>query len=194
MITKTHVLVLFLAASTALAVGCREKPMAEPVVRYHPTDEDRTRITVEAEDFSGELERPMTLREDPDASGGKCLHVPGGSGTPGGTNPDTELPYPARYGAAVFRFTVVEAGTYRFWGRKFWEDGCGNSLTLIVNDRLPVIFGQDGSYGHWEWIAATLFDLPAGENVIQILNREDGVMLDKFLLTTHLDFVPQGKE
>ncbi|HUW59091.1 MAG TPA: hypothetical protein VMZ92_20815, partial [Planctomycetota bacterium] len=63
--TKPHVLVLFLAASTALAVGCREKPMAEPVVRYHPTDEDRTRITVEAEDFSGELERPMTLREDP---------------------------------------------------------------------------------------------------------------------------------
>ena len=45
----------------------------------------------------------------------------------------------------------------------------------LVNGRRPVTFGQDGSYGHWEWIAAAvLLDLPAGENVIEILNREDG--------------------
>ncbi len=191
---KQLVLVLCTLIVTGVLVGCREKPRGRPVVRNHAA-EDETSIFIEAENFTGELEPPMTLEEDPDASGGKCIHIEGGSGTPGKEHPVTGVQYPARYGAAVYKFTVKTPGKYRFWGRKFWEDGCGNSWTLLVNGRSPVIFGQDGSYGHWEWIAATvLFDLPAGENVIEVLNREDGVKLDKFVLTTHLDFVPQGKE
>ena len=192
---KQLVLVLSVLIVTAVLVGCREKPTGRPVVRDHTTEEDKTSIFIEAEDFTGELEPPMTLAEYTEASGGKCIHIEGGSGAPGGKHPVTGIQYPARYGAAVYKFTVQTAGKYRFWGRKFWEDGCGNSFTLIVNGLPPVIFGQDGTYDSWEWKAApVLFDLPAGENVIEVLNREDGVRLDKFVLTTHLDFVPQGKE
>jgi len=189
------VLVLSVLIVTGVLAGCPEKPRRRPVVRDHTGKPDETSIFIEAEEFTGELEPPMTVSEDPDASGGKCIHIEGGSGAPGGKNPVTGIPYPARHGAAAYQFTVQTAGKYRFWGRKFWEDGCGNSFTLLVNGLPPVIFGQDGTYDSWEWLAApVLFDLPAGENVIEILNREDGVRLDKFLLTTHLDFVPQGKE
>ena len=178
-----------------LLTGCEcRKPADKPVVRDHSPTDDYATIVIEAEDFTGELEHPMTLTEDPDVSGGRYIHVEGGSGKPDGVHPVTGVKYPSRWGAAVYKFTVKTPGTYRVWGRRFWEDGCGNSFTLVVNGR-QAVFGQDGSYDRWQWTLCTVsFDLPSGENTLEVLNREDGVRLDKLILTTNPNFVPQGKE
>jgi len=192
---------LCVAAALVLFLGCGPKQKQEqkqekpglPAVREHAAPPGDSAVVVEAES-AGLVEPPMTVADDLDASGGKCISVPGGSGRPGGKNPVDDTVYPDRWGAAVFKFTVKTPGKYRFWGRKFWVGGCGNSLTLVINGN-SVIFGEDGTYDDWQWRASTvLFDLHEGENKLEVLNREDGVKLDKFILTTDMDFVPQGKE
>lgn len=187
-------LILFLLVAAALPAGCRgKKPNARPIVRNLTPSANETAIVFEAEDFTGRLEPPMTLAEDSSASGGKCIRIAGGSGKPGGKIPGEERTYPDRYGAAVFKFTVTAAGKYRLWGRRFWEDGCGNSFTMVVNGRRATFTGP--TYDSWQWQAcAVMFDLPAGENTLEVLNREDGVKLDKIILTADFDFIPQGKE
>lgn len=192
---KRHVLAFALVTSCVVAAGCRdEKAPARPIVREHDDTSAHDTIVIEAEDFTGELEPPVTVAEDADASGGRCIHIEGGSGKPGDVHPVTLKKYPPRWGAAVYSFEVTRPGRYRLWGRKFWENGCGNSLTLVVNGR-AMVFGEDGTYDRWEWLPATgLLELPQGENTLEVLNREDGVRLDKLILTTDLDFIPQGKE
>jgi hypothetical protein len=193
---------LCVAAALVLLLGCGSKQKQEqkqekpglPAVREHTVAPDESAVVVEAES-AAVVETPMKVVDDVDASGGKCLAIPGGSGRPGGKNPADDSVYPDRWGAAVFTFTVKAPGKYRFWGRKFWEGGCGNSLTLVMNGGPPAIFGEDGTYDDWQWKTCVgLFDLRAGENKLEVLNREDGVKLDKFILTTDMDFVPQGKE
>ncbi len=193
---------LFMVLGAAfLCFGCAKedaKPSGLPTVREH-SGAGGAEIVFEAESAAS-VEPPMVVVDDAEASGGKCLSVPGGSGKPndvipGGVAPgETPKKYPARWGAATFRFTVAEAGKYRIWGRKFWEDGCGNSFTFVVNGGAEVEF-TDPTYDAWEWMAApALFDLKAGENTLEVLNREDGVKLDKLIVTRDLVFIPQGKE
>jgi len=187
---------LCLAAALSVALGCGARDQSGlPPVREHAGSSEVSTIVIEAENFTGELEPPMKVEENLDASGSKCIAIPGGSGKPGEKDPVEGTTYPDRWGAAIYKFDVKKPGQYRFWGRKFWEGGCGNSFTLRVNSLDPVEFGGDGVYDSWDWERPTvLFDLHAGENRLEVLNREDGVKLDKFILTTDLDFVPQGKE
>lgn len=186
---------LWIAVLLPLA-GCgdRSATSGPPVVREYGAD-DASRIVLEAED--GDIEPPVAVMDEPGASGGRCIIVTGGSGKPGEEipgDPDKKK-YPERWGAAVYKFKVTEPGKYRIWARKWWEDGCGNSFTFVVNGGYPVLFGGDSSYDAWEWaVAPVLFDLKAGENALEVLNREDGVRLDKLIITKDADFVPQGKE
>jgi hypothetical protein len=63
-----------------------------------------------------------------------------------------------------------------------------------VNRKINTYF-SGSTYGEWQWHRCNrLLDLEAGENLIEVLNREDGVRLDKFILTADLDFIPQGIE
>jgi hypothetical protein len=190
---------LSVAAALLLLLGCgsrqnQQKP-GLPAVREHAAASDESAVVIEAENVSDPVEPPMEIADDLDASGGKCIAVPGGSGKPGYKDPVEGTVFPHRWGAAVYKFTVKNPGKYRFWGRKFWIGGCGNSLTLVMNGGSPATFGEDGTYDDWQWKSASvLFDLHEGVNKLEVLNREDGVKLDKFILTTDMPFVPQGKE
>ena len=172
-----------------------------PTLEKPGAREGQDYVIIEAEEFAkhgGAIEPPMRVctdeEIDEEASRGKYLIIDGGAGKPGDTNPDTGGTYPARWGAVSYTFTVAEAGKYRFWGRKLYEDGCGNSFTLVVNGGPPVKFA-DGTTGKWHWHKYAIpFELNAGENKLEILNREDGVKLDKFIFTRKLQFVPVGTE
>ena len=66
----------------------------------------------------------MVIESNPDASGGKCLAVPAGSGKPGeGPGVGREV-----FGQASYTVDIPVDGKYVFWGRAFWENGCGNSF------------------------------------------------------------------
>ena len=182
-------------ALLAALAGCGPSSQESglPTVRVHTGA--TSNIVIEAEDAAS-VEAPVMIVDDKNASGGRCISIPGGSGKPGeAKSGDVQDKYPERWGAAIYKFTVPEAGKYRIWGRKFWEDGCGNSFTFVVNGGAPIEFGGDSTYDSWEWLAAPkLFPLKAGENRLEVLNREDGVRLDKILITRDTDYIPQGKE
>lgn len=122
------------------------------------------------------------------ASGGAFIQIP--LQRPHGTQEGA----PVDQGSAKYVVKIPVAGTYRFWGRAHWHDGCGNSFFLKIGDKPWVVFGQDGTYQRWHWVKGPTVELPAGNVEIIVRNREDGAKLDQFLLTTNLNYVPVRAE
>ncbi|MCH7909979.1 MAG: hypothetical protein IIB38_10225, partial [Candidatus Hydrogenedentes bacterium] len=79
--------------------------------------------------------------------------------------------------------------------RKWWEDGCGNSVRIGVDDFPPYVVGGDGTYKYWDWIKMSVtLELPAGDHRLTLYNNEDGVWVDQILLTSDPEYVPVGQE
>ncbi len=127
----------------------------------------------------------MEIRDDGEASGGKCIEIRQNAGT--------VLLGLAR-GYANYEITLPEAGRYALWARTYWLGGCSNSFTVEIGDE-KYHFGEDSLFEEWHWNQLLL---PAFESAgpirIRIENREDGIKIDKFLITQDLNFTPQGKE
>jgi hypothetical protein len=145
------------------------------------------KIVVEAENYIS-IVPSMAKATSSVTSGGAYIHIP--LKRPHGT----EEGAPSDQGRATYKIKVPAKGKYRFWGRAHWYDGCGNSFFLKVGDKPPVVFGQNGTYGRWHWVRGPLLDLEAGEVTLVIQNREDGAMLDQFLLTPDQRYVPVRAE
>ncbi len=138
----------------------------EPPVRIWDGGDDRAGMKVAAE-----------------ASGGKFIEIPEGAGDP-----------PEVAGEAVYEFEIAQRGRYRFWGRAWWPNSCGNSFTWILNDDNPFVFGRGGTYEHWHWVHGMMVTLQPGRHTLRVLNREDGARLDQILITRNPRFVPTGIE
>lgn len=127
----------------------------------------------------------MEIRDDGEASGGKCIEIRQNAGT--------GLLGLAR-GYASYEITLPAPGRYTLWARTYWLDGCSNSFTVEIGDE-KYHFGEDSVFEKWHW---NQLQLPAFESAgpirIRIENREDGVKVDRFLITQDLNFIPQGKE
>lgn len=129
------------------------------------------------------ITRPMVVQPDPEASGGAMLAIARWAGAG----------WRGESGAATYDFEIPEAGRYTLWARVRWLDGCGNSFFLRVGDALRQVLGNDAEFGSWHWIKAGPFRLNKCRTPIEISNREDGVALDKLLLTGDPDFTPEGR-
>lgn len=126
--------------------------------------------------------------ESATASGGRYVEVRQGKGNP----PEVTG------GTASYEFDLAEKGTYRLWCRAWWEDSCGNSLSVILDDQPPFTFGQDGTYKQWHWVKSSRrqpqLRLEPGRHRLRILNREDGVRIDQILFTADRRYVPVDVE
>jgi hypothetical protein len=130
---------------------------------------------------------PPGLMPVPDASRGAYLAVPQGAGNP----PDVTG------GKAVFEINIPQDGLYTLWLRAYWDDSCGNSVSVQINDR-PVFMIEDSTYKTWHWVRSpprlVQLQLPAGPATLTLHNREDGARIDQILLTTDRRHVPVGIE
>ncbi len=144
--------------------------------------EDATSIEAPVRIWDGD-EDPADQKVAAEASGGKFIEIPEGAGDP----PDVA-------GEAVYEFEITQPGRYRFWGRAWWPNSCGNSFIWILNDDNPFVFGRDGTYESWHWVRGMLVTLHPGRHTLRVLNREDGARLDQILITRNLRFVPMGIE
>ena len=144
------------------------------------------KIVVEAENYNS-ITPSMAKASSNVASGGAYIHIP--LLRPHG---DTEGK-PSDTGNTVYKVKVTQAGTYTFWGRAQWYDGCGNSFFLKIDDKPAVVFGNGGTYRQWHWVKGIKVTLTAGVHTIRIQNREDGAKLDQFVLET-TPRVPVGLE
>ena len=118
----------------------------------------------------------MDVREANGASGNHVLAIPVDAGKGKGT---------ARYSVQI------PPGTYHLWLRVFWEDGCGNSVGVVVGESSMIV--SDSRYGLWHWVRAPrMISVPVSSAELLIRNLEDGVMIDQFLWVGREDFVPAG--
>jgi hypothetical protein len=129
-----------------------------------------------------EVERPVVVSEDPDASGGKCLEIVQGTGS-------------GVYGSggkATYEVSLPEKGKYILWARVYWLDGCGNSFLIKIGGN-TFQFGEDSNFNVWHWVfmIAPEFET-SGKHEIQVINREDGIKIDRFLLTKDATYAPTG--
>lgn len=120
------------------------------------------------------------------ASDNAYLKIPEGAGNP----PKLEK------GFAKFEIEIPSAGGYFLWARTLWEGECSNSFTIQIDDTPPFLFGEDQTFNAWHWVrypvsrVAKPIQLTAGKHTIIFRNREDGVALDQFLLSSEKRFVP----
>jgi peptidoglycan/xylan/chitin deacetylase (PgdA/CDA1 family) len=151
-------------------------------------------IFFEAENGTGASTAPMTIVNDANASGGKCIW----SGTSGS---NASVP---TNGHVTFAFTAPSAGTYKVWGRFLVGPATTSDDSLWVridsgtwvqwNDIFPRIgnagYAWDSEHDTPNANAVVTHTLTAGAHVLEVAYRESGLKMDRFLVTNDLSFVP----
>ncbi|NQU45274.1 O-antigen ligase family protein, partial [bacterium] len=97
-------------------------------------------------------------------------------------------------GQVVYDFATPEDGFYRLWARARWTDGCGNSFFVRVDNETTRSIGNDAVFENWHWVSLEDVFLTAGGHRLEFSNREDGVALDRWILTNRDDFDPDRTE
>jgi hypothetical protein len=141
-------------------------------------------IWIEAEN-ADTIEHPMEICEySKNVSNGKYIKIEEGS--------RGEKLY-GTVGKCVYIVNISKSDKYVLWGRVKWNDGCGNSFLFEIKDIIEKqLLGQDGIYEQWHWVRKELpVVLEKGKCEIVLRGIEDGVSLDKILLTNNPDYTPQ---
>jgi len=149
-------------------------------------------IWLEAE--SGVLTDPMQIITDMNASGNHYIYVPNGSGSDGN-------------GKSEYKITIPKTGNYIIWGRVLASTGGDDSFYILMDGDRERLWDclYDGQSSQWKWDQVTergngaynnpqydpaIFTLTEGEHTLVVKEREDGTQLDRLLLTTDFDYVP----
>ena len=98
-----------------------------------------------------------------------------------------------------YTVSFQETGTYRVWVRMLGANGNDDSVHAGLDGTLLSAggVGMSNSNGNWAWVnsasGVVTFSIPtAGEYTFNIWPREDGVMIDKVVLTKSTSFTPSG--
>ena len=118
----------------------------------------------------------------------------------------------------VYEFNVPTTGVYYCWAKTWWYDECHNSFWVAFDKDVPAadwaslshdertpkekayVFGEDTVYKRWHWVRYHSGDLATGGGVqltkgahrLYLRAREDGVSIDRFLLTSDRDYIATG--
>jgi len=132
------------------------------------------------------------IANDASASNGKYLWVLEGTGW----NP--------KKGEATYTINITSPGDYVIWGRKIAANGSDNSLFVQMDNGFEALWAIALSE-NWQWDAVNhwgsgeefipeidpvIFTLSAGEHTLKIKQREDGIKLDRLLITNNMSYVP----
>ena len=107
-------------------------------------------------------------------------------------------------GHVTFTFTASSAGTYKVWGRFLVGPSTSSDDSLWVridagtwvqwNDIYPRIgnagYAWDGEHDTANANALVSYTLTAGSHTLEIAYRENGLKMDRFLVTNDTGFTP----
>ncbi|MEM9191485.1 MAG: hypothetical protein AAGF12_20095 [Myxococcota bacterium] len=159
------------------------------------------RIWIEAE--SGTITAPMGEENaQAGASGGAYVTVAAGTATNG--DPDNTA------GGVTYEFMVTEAGDYRVWGRIITPEDpvemnsdSNDSFWVRVNGGAWSQWNNTGPFLDWDWDLVhnttmmadevQTYSLMQGMNTMEVRYREDGPLLDKWVITSDNNFTPMGQ-
>jgi N-acetylneuraminic acid mutarotase len=104
-----------------------------------------------------------------------------------------------------YQVSFDQAGTYYLWLRGWGDtstvkDGKSDSVYIGLNGQFPTANGEIGQFpAGWHWtqrtrqnVVATLSVPSAGTHTVNLWMREDGLALDKLILTMDGDYQPSG--
>jgi hypothetical protein len=151
-------------------------------VLVNPAKVEKATLEVEAE--NGRLSGPMEVRNASNASNGRYVIVPQGTGN---NYDDVDYGGP---GQVAFALNVPQGGRYALWARTIAPDFGSNGFFVTSDDRLISAWDVPLSSG-WKWNKVAEVFLGAGAFKLNFRQREDGTWLDKVLLTNDLNFVPR---
>ena len=134
-------------------------------------------IWLEAENYEN-LKGPLELNSSEKASGQKILVTRG--------------VHQGKKGYATYSFSTKGEGIYRIWTRCYWPHSCANSFLVSVNSNPFRCIGQDPVVRRWHWIAGFELHLTKGNHTLTLRSDEKDARIDKFLITSNLNFTPSG--
>jgi len=164
----------------------------EPIKSHRATlvDMPSAAVLVEKDAYwkaeSGRVMPPMTIDTDDNASGGKCVWMPGEPGERGGSI----------LGNVTWRLNIAIAGTYYIWGRILAptpeDDSFFVRMFTDMAEYVSLSEWHTGTHPQWEWTPMKLnlaqeptpFILPEGEVDLQLRVREDGTKIDQLFITS----------
>jgi hypothetical protein len=144
----------------------------------------------EAEDAA--ITEPLRVERDVGASGSACVAVSPGH--------ESQTAPPAE-GHLTVRFDIPAAGEYRVWGRVIAPTLADDSFWVRMDDGPWYNWNQIplGDVWHWDDVhdsshasVALTWSLKPGAHTLTLAYREDGVALDRLLVTADPTFVPVG--
>jgi hypothetical protein len=132
-------------------------------------------LCFEAE-YANELSYPFEIAEFDGASNGLAICVDEGAGS--------ECAFErGRSGSAVYRLQLADGGSCYVWLRVYFNSLCSNSVYVQVGTGRQTGVMSD-VLRRWHWTRCGPLALKAGENLLTIGNREDGIAIDQVLLTS----------
>ena len=149
-------------------------------------------IWIEGED-ADTITSDFEIVSDASASNGKYLWVPEGVG------------FRASNGEATYTIPIDSPGDYVVWGNVIATTKGDNSLFAQFDDGFEALWTV-GLSEDWQWstvnhwgsggefspeINPVIFNLPSGDHILKIKQREDGIKLDKLLITNDMSYTPQ---
>ncbi|MDZ7268027.1 MAG: Ig-like domain-containing protein [candidate division KSB1 bacterium] len=151
-------------------------------------------IRIEAE--SGTIQAPLKVRNDAEAARGKYLTYPAGN------TADAK---------ATYTFDIAQAGTYIIWTRSRKNQAPAGSWMVSVDggsDQIYDVFqGQTSDKWTWNRLSGRgsgtaenpqfnprQFNFAAGRHTLEFKARYEETWLDKFIITSDLNFIPTGLE
>ena len=147
------------------------------------------KVWLEAE--NGALNWPVEVAEDQSASSGSYIVVPNGSGSIWDSSQAT--------GTVLYTFQISETGQYVIWGRVLAASGGDDSFFIAIDDGGDALWdAQQANIWVWDQVNdrngpdPVVYFLEAGEHTLRIEQREDGTKLDRILISSNPNYVPEG--
>jgi hypothetical protein len=124
-------------------------------------------VTVEAE-TAAEIEPNFKIVPANDSSGDLVVESPNDSGK--------------GVGFARYEIDVPEGGAYRLTARVWWEDGCSNSVAVMIAGQSRIVL-SDEVFKRWHVIESLKpVELRKGKRKVVLHPLEDGIRIDYFSL------------
>ena len=152
-------------------------------------------VSIEAEHYASKISRASknwTFASELGAAGGgamACLPDTGGNINSGYATTSPQM---------NFRVNFVQTGTYHVWARVRAPNDAADSLHVGIDGTAPTsadrITGFSNFFG-WskntmDGVVATINVTSTGRHTINVWMREDGLVLDKLVLTRNASFIP----
>ena len=91
-----------------------------------------------------------------------------------------------------YSINVPKVGNYTLWARVFTPNEGSRNIYIAMDDEAYQFIDAPGLFDEWYWMPMKTVQLTEGEHELNIIYRQAGVGLDRFILTSDNNYIPSG--